>query len=209
MQDRPFGTRAGCYINNIHSFLKFKNMARVKYNVVTHGISGKIGDLLEFRQRNGKTVIAKIGHRRNVNSPAQVAVREKFRDAATYAKAAVNDSIKKEIYALQAAGDVTAFNLAFKDFYTAPAITAIDTSSFNGNTGELITVTATDDTKVESVLVTIMDSNGDTLESGDATKQDGDTWAYAATTANGSPGRKLVVEARDMPGNVTMQEKLL
>ena len=33
-------------------------MAKQSNNVVTHGMSGKIGDLLVFRQVGGKTVIA-------------------------------------------------------------------------------------------------------------------------------------------------------
>ncbi|MDR1602299.1 MAG: hypothetical protein LBS42_07725 [Tannerella sp.] len=35
-------------------------MAKQKGNVVTHRLSGKIGDLLIFRQRAGKTVVAKV-----------------------------------------------------------------------------------------------------------------------------------------------------
>ena len=39
-------------------------MAKQGYNVVTHGTSGKIGDLLVFRQRDGKTIISKIPQKR-------------------------------------------------------------------------------------------------------------------------------------------------
>ncbi|MCD0479267.1 hypothetical protein LPB90_12440 [Chryseobacterium sp. LC2016-29] len=35
-------------------------MAESKNSIVTHGLSGKVGDLLVFRQRNGKTVVSKV-----------------------------------------------------------------------------------------------------------------------------------------------------
>lgn len=34
-------------------------MAESKNNIVTHGLSGKVGDLLVFSQRNGKTIVSK------------------------------------------------------------------------------------------------------------------------------------------------------
>ena len=34
-------------------------MAKQSNNVVTHGLSGKVGDLLVFSQRAGKTVVGK------------------------------------------------------------------------------------------------------------------------------------------------------
>ena len=35
-------------------------MAESKNNIVSHGLSGKVGDLLVFSQRNGKTVVSKV-----------------------------------------------------------------------------------------------------------------------------------------------------
>jgi len=34
-------------------------MAESKNNIVSHGLSGKVGDLLVFSQRNGKSVVSK------------------------------------------------------------------------------------------------------------------------------------------------------
>ena len=34
-------------------------MAKSENNVLTHGMSGKIGDLLVFRNVNGKTIVSK------------------------------------------------------------------------------------------------------------------------------------------------------
>jgi hypothetical protein len=35
-------------------------MAKQKGNVVTYGLSGKIGDLLVFRQKDDQTIVSKI-----------------------------------------------------------------------------------------------------------------------------------------------------
>ncbi len=34
-------------------------MAESKNNIITHGLSGKVGDLIVFSQRNGKTIVSK------------------------------------------------------------------------------------------------------------------------------------------------------
>jgi len=34
-------------------------MAESKNNIITHGLSGKVGDLIVFSQRNGKTFVSK------------------------------------------------------------------------------------------------------------------------------------------------------
>jgi len=33
-------------------------MAQSKNNIITHGLSGKVGDLIVFRSWNGKTIVA-------------------------------------------------------------------------------------------------------------------------------------------------------
>jgi len=34
-------------------------MAESKNNIITHGLSGKVGDLIVFSQRNGKTIVSR------------------------------------------------------------------------------------------------------------------------------------------------------
>ena len=77
--------------------------------------------------------------------------------------------------------------------------------------GSLVDVFATDDTKVTGVHFRIFATNGSLIEEGDALKQgDTDQWQYTATVLNAAPaGCKIIVEARDMPGNVTAVEKIL
>jgi hypothetical protein len=186
-------------------------MARVNYNVVTHGVSGKIGDLLQFRQRNGKTIIAKIAARSGKVAPAQQQVRDKFRQAAAYARSVIKNPAIREIYESRASGGITPYNLALKDFFTSPVISGVDLAAYIGDTGNPITITATDDTKVVEVKVQIVESNGNILEEGLASQQgEQDAWVYTASAFNNNPsGSRVVVQVRDLPGNTTTREFVL
>ncbi|HUR65364.1 MAG TPA: hypothetical protein VMZ03_03355 [Chitinophagaceae bacterium] len=186
-------------------------MAKLKYNVVTHGVSGKVGDLLQFRQRNGKTIIAKIAAKSKKFTVAQQLVRDKFRLATAWAKSALKDPAIKEIYDLRAAGDITPYNLALKDFFSSPVISALNTGTYNGAIGNTIAVTATDDTKVVEVKVQVFDNSDSLLEQGAAVQQgEEDTWIYTITVNNSVlSGSRIVVEARDIPGNTSSYEALI
>lgn len=186
-------------------------MAKVKYNVVTHGVTGKIGDLLQFRQRHGRTIIAKIAARSNTVTTAQQMVRDKFRLAAVYAKSAMKDPALKELYKLRAVGEISSFNLALKDFFEPPVIGTVNTEAYQGQIGNTIVITATDDTKVTKVRVQIFDSEDSLAEEGLAIKDgEEDNWIYTATTfLNPTAMGKLVVEVEDLPGNKTSFEKAL
>lgn len=186
-------------------------MARVNYNVVTHGVSGKIGDLLQFRQRNGKTIIAKIAARSGKVAPAQQLVRDKFRLATAYAKSAIKNPAIREIYEFRAAGGISPYNLALRDFFSPPVISGVDLAAYIGDIGNPILVTATDDTRLVEVTVKIFDSTETLVETGAAIRQgEQDVWIYTATSSNSLPsGSRVVVEVRDLPGNKTSQEFLL
>ena len=186
-------------------------MAKVKYNVVTHGISGKIGDLLQFRQRHGKTIISKIASRSGTVTPAQQNVRDRFRLAAAYAKSAMGDPELRNLYSSRAVGDISAFNVALKDFFDPPVITDVNTDSYSGQVGNTIRITAVDDTKVTQVKVQLFDSDEGLMEEGVATRfGETDDWVYTATVFIPAAAMgKLVIEASDLPGNKTSFEKLL
>jgi len=183
-------------------------MAKVNYNVVTHGVSGKVGDLLQFRQRYGKTIIAKIAARSSKTTPAQEQIRDKFRLATAYAKSAIKNPDLLEIYQQRAVGGVTPYNLALKDFFNGPVISGVEMGAYTGSIGNPISILATDDTKVVEVAVQVYDSNNDLVERGAAIRQgEQDIWVYTSTTVNTDPvGGRVVVEARDLPGNTSILE---
>jgi hypothetical protein len=186
-------------------------MASVKYNVVTHGVSGKVGDLLIFSQRFGKTIIGKIPLNSGKLSDKQRLAREKFLKAVAYAKSSMADPALRAIYEQNAGEGVTAANRAVADFFSMPVISGITLSNYTGMAGDKIEVQATDDTKVTEVLVRIEAADGSLIEEGSAMQQqDSDKWVYAATAGNPSlSGTKITATAKDLPGNSTAGELVL
>jgi hypothetical protein len=187
-------------------------MAESKNNVITHGLSGKFGDLVVFRQKAGKTLATKAPGERNTEpSPAQLAVRQRFQSASVYAKSVNADPAAKEQYAAVAENGQTAYNVAFADFFRAPDILEIDLSAYNGQAGQPIRVKVTDDFKVKTVKIQIHNADGSLVEEGLALQTgDGPDWTYTTMAINASlSGDKITVMATDNPANLTTEELLM
>lgn len=182
-------------------------MATSKNNVITHGLSGKVGDLLVFSQRNGKTIVSRMPRKVSVLSNAQIAQNEKFTMAASYAKAAIQDPVLKLGYQEQAEiRNISPYNCAMGDYLNAPEINQIITTGYSGNIGDKILIRATDDFSVESVEVRIEKADGSLIEEGNAT-QHPFHWEYTTTANNGNlVGSKIMITAKDLPQNETHKE---
>lgn len=180
-------------------------MAESKNNIITHGLSGKVGDILVFSQRNGKTIVSKTPQKKAITSDKVKEQMGKFQQATIYAKAALQDASLKDQYAQQAARKkgVTAYNVAVADMLQAPKIEQIDLSGYTGQIGDTIRVRAYDDFKVASVTVHIYNADGSLVEEGNAV-ENGLDWVYTATQMNADlSGDKIVVRATDIPNNLT------
>ena len=187
-------------------------MAQSKNNIVTHGLSGKVGDLLVFSQRNGKTVVSQAPRERSGEATAnQKAHQLKFQKAVLYAKSVLADPEKKlqyEALSNKSEGRTT-FNVAVADLLNAPDIEKVDLSSYTGNPGDVIRITVSDDFGVASVSVKIENSDGTLIEEG-AAVQDGAEWLYTATMQNSDLiGDKITVTATDSPANMTEKFEIL
>ena len=183
-------------------------MAKQTNNVVTHGLSGKVGDLLVFRQRAGKTVVAKAPPKRKVTTEQQKEQQRKFQRAVLYAKSVIADSAGMgAVYNKAAKKGLTAYNVAVADFFHAPDIQNIDVSGYTGQPGDIIRIEITDDFAVKEVKVTITNADGSLVEKGFATPDAvGYLWIYTATATNDSlDGDKIEITASDLPGNVTQE----
>ncbi len=176
-------------------------MAKVRNNIVIHGLSGTIGDQLVIRQdKAGRTIVAAApGDDPNRTfTPAQQEQHEKFREAASYAKGAKNDPL----YVEKAKGTPQIpQNVAMADWFHAPEITEVDASNWHGAAGQPIRVRAEDDVQVTQVNVVITDAAGIVLEQG-AAVQAGDNWWTYTTTATAADGARIVASARDLPGHI-------
>ena len=186
-------------------------MAESKNNIITHGLSGKVGDLIVFRNKGGKTFVSSAP-RKSTGEPsnAQKVHRKQFQEASVYGKTVLLTSDTKEGYETVAKKKgLSAYNVAVADFLKAPNIVEINLSRYTGVVGDIITIVVTDNFKVETVTVNIDNVDGSEVESGAALPDaSGMIWTYTAKVANVSlSGDKITVRAYDMPGNVTEEEK--
>lgn len=185
-------------------------MAQSKNNIITHGLSGKIGDLIVFRNRNGKTIVAsKPKERTGELSELQKEHHKLFQQAVIYAKSALTNPETKQAYKDAADEGESAYNVAVADFMNAPDIEEIDLSKYTGKSGDIITITVTDDFMVQEVSVSILNADGTEVEHGLAQSTLGGLqWHYTATAANSSlEGDKIVIRASDLPGNTVEKQE--
>jgi hypothetical protein len=187
-------------------------MAQSQNNVITYGLSGKVGNLLVFSQRDGKTIVSKVPQAPTSASEKQKEQRQRFQQATIYGKSAVDDPAVKELYetAAKKKKGVSAYNVAVADFFNAPDINTVDVSDYAGAAGDTIRMIVSDDFAVKSVHVRIVNADGSLVEEGTAVNTAGSIWIYTATQNNESlDGDKIVITASDQPGNTTSEERSL
>ncbi len=187
-------------------------MARVGKNIVTQGLSGKLGDMIVFRQVGGETVVATTPEKRNrIATPSQKKHQRRFQEAVIYARNVMEDENLKAAYALKIKGNQSAFNVALADFLNAPDIDEVDVSQYDGTKGSPIVVKVVDDYEVAQVIVSIFKDDGTMVEEGTATLAgNGLDWLYTAQKANATlTGSKLIIKASDLPGNASEIEQVL
>jgi hypothetical protein len=187
-------------------------MAESKNNVLTHGLSGMIGDQIVFRQWGDKTIVAvKPRERSGVQSEAQKAQQARFQEAAIYGKSALQNEELKKLYQGAAGEGRSPFNVAVADFLKAPNIKEIDLTSYTGKVGDVIKVSVTDDFMVTGVTVAIYNADGTEVEHGLAVQGVKPyEWVFTAKADNASlDGDKIVVTASDLPGNISEKNESL
>src|SRR5262245_59912495 len=183
-------------------------MSKVRLNPILEGMRGSVGDLI-FRQRENQTIVARRPIQvHQPNSPAQLAVREKFRQAAAYAKVAFANSATRAVYTPKAKEKrLPVFALMVADFFRPPIIDEVDLSAYTGQTGQVIRVRATDDFEVTGVSVRMKEPETDEeIDGGNAVKAPDGAWVF--TTQSTIPhNHPFVIEvtASDRPGNKTVK----
>ena len=178
-------------------------MAKVQSNLIIHGLSGMLGkQVVVRRMKNGSYVLAaKPNHHSQEVTEAQKEQREKFRQAILYAKGA--QAMAEYQDAAETRG-VSAFNVATADFLHPPEIQKIDVSGYHGAIDETIHIVATDDVKVKTVGVMIVNDDGTLVEKGTAVPGSANTneWLYTTKCAAASSSVKIVVDVADLAGQV-------
>lgn len=163
-------------------------MAKSKDNIVMQGASGRIGRNLVFRQRGDQTIIAKTPRiaADRVMTAKQVAVQYKFYDATQYAKSVMLDDDLKAEYKSKANVNQSAYNVAFKDYFTDPEVRRVDDRAYGGEVGDKISFHVKDIMVLRSLNVEILDAQDVIIESGEAVLKDksDSEWVYTATAQN-------------------------
>ena len=185
-------------------------MAKMKDNNATHGIRGKVNQLV-YSQRFGETVVSKPPIRTAPLSESQKNINSIFKQAVLYARTVLQNAVIRQAYKTKAKPGQTAFNLAIADYFKPPIVVSVNLSQLANQVGSRITALVTDNFRVEAVKVKIEKANGALLEEGNAVLQpDGLNWQYTTTTANGNTaGNTVSIIATDLPGHSTVEQKTI
>jgi hypothetical protein len=181
-------------------------MSKSKNNVITRGATGTFGKQVVFSQRFGETIMSiSPGKRDYPPTKNQQQTRDRFKRANDYAKAMHANEALNAVYKAAARPGLSAYNIAMSDAFKIPQIKGINSNMYTGNPGDIISIHAVDNFKVQSVSVTILNGKNEMLEKGKAIKDpDSDYWAY--TTVAALKGSRLIVYASDLPGNTAMMD---
>lgn len=92
-------------------------MAKVKNNIITQGLSGKLNKLIVFKTRNNKTFVSRYPDMSKVvPTEKQKLEKSRFAQAVAYAKAVLADPIKKQAVTLRTPPGKLVYHQAIKEF---------------------------------------------------------------------------------------------
>lgn len=189
-------------------------MAKNITNTMVEGTSGKFGNSVVYRQRGGITFLSKLPTRNPEKRPTdkQIAQQFRFMEASAYAKEAIEDTVLKEAYQEKARGNQTAYNVAFKDYLTAPQLHEVVTENYTGQPGSVISMKITDVLQVTHVKVLLEKTDGTLIEEGDAVINSKlkIEWNYTATVVNDAVSETIIkVQMTSTPGNIYLVSRRL
>ncbi len=184
-------------------------MPKLELNSALKGIRGMIDDWVYKRSDVGPVLTRKPTFTRPPTA-AQVSQRERFAAAAAYAGTAMDDPVRRAVYAdvaRERGKPARAAGFAIADFFSQPEVTAIELAGYHGQLGATLTIGAVDDVALAAVRISIRDTATSTLvEEGLAIRGDR-KWTYVTTTA-APAGAVLTVTATatDPAGNAGTKE---
>jgi hypothetical protein len=188
-------------------------MAKINNNPLLKGLSGMFGDVVVYSERRGKMIMSNRPKKREESTEHQKLVKSKFLQAVQYAKGQMkNDAAKAEYAAAVNDKVMSAYAVAVADYLKGPEIITVNAKAYNGHIGDVIEVLAIDNFKVTEVIVEIRSASNQLIEEGPATITADNTlnWRYTARQENAeSLGTKLIIRAKDKPGNMTEKEYML
>ena len=92
-------------------------MAKVKNNIITQGLSGKLANQIVFKTRNNKTFVSRYPDMSKVvPSEKQKAEKGRFAKAVLYAQSILADPIKKQELAARTPPGKLIYHQAIKEY---------------------------------------------------------------------------------------------
>jgi hypothetical protein len=182
---------------------------KIKLHPMVQSASGALGDMVYY-ELDGQAVARRLGERSKKDpTAAQLAHREKVRKAAYWARATMADPVQKAEYRVKCEGHQTPYNIAVRDFLTAPVIERLDLAAYTGKAGGSVKIKASDDFQVQSVSVVIRDAANNLIEEGSAIRgADPKDWQYTTRVeVAGGSSVQVEVTAMDRPGNKAQQQQ--
>jgi hypothetical protein len=171
-------------------------------------VSAMLAPAVRVTTPNGQTVFTVKApfKMRKVDSDKQVESNDRFTMAHQYAEGQMTVEARKAAYSKRISETLTsAHAVAHRDYMVAPVVHYIKSDNLVGKVGEVFTIKAVDDFRVESVVVEIRDRAGKILETGNAerVKTKPQIWKYTTTKVNGDIKTSTIkATAKDMPGNI-------
>jgi hypothetical protein len=181
-------------------------MAKIKLTPAGPKVSGQVGQFV-YVDLYAETIVRKPPVRRAPFRDGELKMQGKMIDADIYAKTILVDPVIRVAYLKKAKKGTGAYHVAVSDYFKAPVIRSIDIDRQAG----IISALVSDNFRVERVHVKVIDANGNLIEEGAAVMQaDEESWVYVTTVAGADAmGNKVCVEARDLPGNVVVKERVI
>jgi hypothetical protein len=142
-------------------------MALVRNNIVTEGISGMLAGKLVFRSYQNKTVVSARPRKPTKESKQQRENRNKFKEAATWAKEQMKFLEVKSAYQIKAKelGLPNAYTAAVTEYMRKPVIEDVKVEE------DMLTVKAfKEGFEIREVEVVVLDEDGKEITSGKLTK---------------------------------------
>lgn len=183
--------------------------SRTKYihknNPLLSGVSGKIGSVVIRQTAHGTVIASAPGRSRRKPNESQMAIRNRFGDAAEYARRQIQNPTARQMYQSKVNQSMnSSYIVAVRDYLSPPRILGVNVGKYHGKVGNPIIVDAEDDFRVNVVRITIKDASGKIIERGQATRRISysDQWIYITSVDNDLlHGSSITACAEDIPGN--------
>ena len=159
-------------------------MSKIRFHGPIAGISGAMGEMVFADHKKKGTTVAYM-KKDLPRTEAQIATTKRLAAGPRYAKRALANPVKRELYeTIAEIKDIPAYIAAVMDYFSVPTFEPLDLTEYKGQVGDTILIEAVHDIGLASVYVELI-GNDEVLEQGsaDETSLCSGDWVYTTTTS--------------------------